>query len=173
MNLDQLLAINKAMKYPVAYIQEPPGTGKTSTIINTIMTAFFNERSVLFVSYNNHPIDGVYEKLSQLEYRGRRIPFPILSIGNQDKMKKATQHMYEMYMQVQNVQIFAGTLDRNKDSRIERAKQLSELLKKYETILDLRERKETIQCLLEDEERRKVSAQMLPFQIDLHERQLH
>lgn len=81
--------------------------------------------------------------------------------------------MYEMYMQVQNVQIFAGTLDRNKDSRIERAKQLSELLKKYETILDLRERKETIQCLLEDEERRKVSAQMLPFQIDLHERQLH
>ena len=81
--------------------------------------------------------------------------------------------MYEMYMQVQNVQIFAGTLDRNKDSRIERAKQLSELLKKYETILDLRERKETIQCLLEDEERRKVSAQMLPFQIDLHERQMH
>lgn len=171
-NLDQLLAINKAMKYPVAYIQGPPGTGKTSTIINTIMTAFFNERSVLFVSYNNHPIDGVYEKLSQLEYRGRRIPFPILSIGNQDKMKKATQHMYEMYMQVQNVQIFAGTLDRNKDSRIERAKQLSELLKKYETILDLKERKETIQCLLEDEERRKVSVQMLPFQIDLHERQM-
>ena len=29
-NLDQLLAINNAMKYPVAYIQGPPGTGKTS-----------------------------------------------------------------------------------------------------------------------------------------------
>ena len=63
-NLDQLLAINNAMKYPVAYIQGPPGTGKTNTIINTIATAFFNERTVLFASGNNHPIDGVYEKLS-------------------------------------------------------------------------------------------------------------
>ena len=41
------LAINNAMKYPVAYIQGPPGTGKTSTIINTIVTAFFNEKTVL------------------------------------------------------------------------------------------------------------------------------
>lgn len=49
-NLDQLLAINNAMKYPVAYIQGPPGTGKTSTIINTIVTAFFNEKTVLFAS---------------------------------------------------------------------------------------------------------------------------
>ncbi|MBE6994202.1 MAG: hypothetical protein E7423_06160 [Ruminococcaceae bacterium] len=31
-NLDQLLAINNAMKYPMAYIQGPPGTGKTNTI---------------------------------------------------------------------------------------------------------------------------------------------
>ena len=37
-NLDQLLAINNAMKYPLAYIQGPPGTGKTNTIINTITT---------------------------------------------------------------------------------------------------------------------------------------
>ena len=55
-NLDQLLAINNGMKYPIAYIQGPPGTGKTNTIINTIVTAFFNERTVLFTSYNNHPI---------------------------------------------------------------------------------------------------------------------
>ena len=60
-NMDQLLAIHNAMKYPVAYIQGPPGTGKTNTIINTIVTAFFNERTVLFSSYNNHPID-VYKR---------------------------------------------------------------------------------------------------------------
>ena len=28
-NLDQLLAINNAMRYPLAYVQGPPGTGKT------------------------------------------------------------------------------------------------------------------------------------------------
>ena len=56
-NLDQLLAIHNAMNNPVAYIQGPPGTGKTTTIINTIITAFFNNKTVLFSSYNNHPID--------------------------------------------------------------------------------------------------------------------
>ena len=68
-DLDQLLAINNGMKYPIAYIQGPPGTGKTNTIINTIITAFFNERTVLFTSYNNHPIDGVFEKLTGLKYK--------------------------------------------------------------------------------------------------------
>ena len=59
-NLDQLLAINNGMKYPLTYIQGPPGTGKTNTIINTIVTALFNERTVLFTSYNNHPINGFF-----------------------------------------------------------------------------------------------------------------
>ena len=65
-NLDQLLAINNAMKFPCAYIQGPPGTGKTNTIKNTIITAFFNETTVLFASYNNTPIDSVTEALSNL-----------------------------------------------------------------------------------------------------------
>ena len=65
-NLDQLLAIHNAMKHPLAYIQGPPGTGKTSTIVNTIITAFFNEKTVLFASYNNHPIDGVCSRLQTL-----------------------------------------------------------------------------------------------------------
>lgn len=171
-NLDQLLAINNAMKYPVAYIQGPPGTGKTSTIINTIMTAFFNDRNVLFVSYNNHPLDGVYEKLSQMEYKGKKIPFPILNLGNRKKMIKALNGILELYNQVKKIQVFTGTLDRNKDDRINQAKQLSDMLKQYETLLDLKERKETIKCLLEDEEKRGLSAQMLPFQVDLYERQM-
>lgn len=171
-NLDQLLAINNAMKYPVAYIQGPPGTGKTNTIVNTIMTAFFNEKTVLFVSYNNHPIDGVYETLSKMDYKGRKIPFPILRLGNQEKIKEALKYIFKLYNQVKKVQVFEGTLERNKDDRIARAKQLSNMLKSYETILDLKERQETIKCLLEDEQKRKLSAQMLPFQIDLHERQM-
>lgn len=87
-NLDQLLAINNAMKYPLAYIQGPPGTGKTNTIINTIITAFFNERTVLFTSYNNHPINGVFEKLTEMTYKGKNIPFPVLRLGNVDKVKE-------------------------------------------------------------------------------------
>ena len=88
-NLDQLLAINNAMRYPLAYVQGPPGTGKTSTIVNTMTTAFFNERTVLFASYNNHPINGVVEKLQTLTYRGKTIPFPLVRLGNRECVKKA------------------------------------------------------------------------------------
>src|SRR5699024_12812400 len=57
--------------------------------IYTLVTAFFNERTVLFASYNNHPIDGVVEKLQNLTYRGRTIPFPILRLGNSERTAAA------------------------------------------------------------------------------------
>ncbi|MBD5461201.1 MAG: DNA helicase, partial [Lachnospiraceae bacterium] len=143
-NLDQLLAINNAMKYPVAYIQGPPGTGKTSTIINTIVTAFFNERTVLFSSYNNHPIDGVFKKLSGMQYQGRIIPFPILRLGNSDYRRRALRYMKKLREATRQVSVFDSTLDKNKDNRVQRARKLSDLLRRYEEVLDLRERSETI-----------------------------
>ena len=170
-NMDQLLAINNAMIYPVAYIQGPPGTGKTNTIINTITTAFFNEKTVLFASYNNHPINGVYEKLSQISYRGRTIPFPILRLGNSEKVKEAVQTIKRLYRDVQKVQIFEGTLERNKDDRKRRARKLSVLLESYEEILDLKEREETIDRLLDYEKQNAGSLQMLSFEADLNGRQ--
>lgn len=171
-NMDQLLAIHNAMKYPVAYIQGPPGTGKTNTIINTIVTAFFNERTVLFSSYNNHPIGGVYEKLSSLEYCGKTIPFPILRLGNHEKVKEALRTLQRLYESTKNIKVFESTLDRNKDGRKARAKKLSDMLKKYEELLDLKEREETVNRLLEYREKSGGSVQMLPFEADLSGRQL-
>lgn len=170
-NLDQLLAINNAMKYPVAYIQGPPGTGKTSTIINTIVTAFFNEKTVLFVSYNNHPINGVVEKLLSMKYQDKTIPFPVLRLGNSEKMQEALEHIQAVYEQTISVKIFTSTLDRNRDDRIERARKLSDLLRRYEELLDLEERRETISRMLEYEGG-SLSVQMLPFQADLQGRQM-
>lgn len=171
-NLDQLLAINNAMKYPIAYIQGPPGTGKTNTIINTIITAFFNEKTVLFSSYNNHPISGVFEKLSSLEYRGKKIPFPVIRLGNVDKVKEAIEHIKEVYSQTKNIKIFESTLDRRKDDRIERAKKLSDLLRQYEEVLDLKERRETLHRMMEYQEKVQGLPGLLSFSTDLQGRQL-
>lgn len=171
-NLDQLLAINNAMKYPVAYIQGPPGTGKTNTILNTIVTAFFNEKTVLFTSYNNHPINGVFEKLTNLEYRGRKMPFPVLRLGNIDKTKEAVEYIRELYERVKDITVYEGTLVKNKDDRKERAKKLTRLLKKYEEVLDYEERRETLKQMLEYQNRLDNSLEMLAFQEDLRNRQL-
>ena len=148
-NLDQLLAINNAMRYPLAYGQGAPGTGKTSTIVNTMTTAFFNERTVLFASYNNHPINGVVQKLQSLTYRGRTIPFPLIRLGNRSCVKKALRTIREMYEACKGIRVYEKTLDRNHTERAERARRLTELLERYDRILDLQERKETIQRLLE------------------------
>lgn len=148
-NLDQLLAINNAMRYPLAYVQGPPGTGKTNTIINTLTTAFFNDRTVLFASYNNHPIDGVVEKLQGLTYRGQPIPFPILRLGNSQKTAEALRTMLTLHNQCMQIAVPERTLDKKHAERTARARQLTELLERYERILDLNERKETIERLLE------------------------
>ncbi len=148
-NLDQLLAINNAMKYPAAYVQGPPGTGKTNTIINTIITAFFNEKTVLFTSYNNYPIDGVFKKLITMKYKEKDIPFPVLRLGNSEKLREAIEYINDIYDRVKDIPIYSATLGRKKDGRIEQAKKLSELLKSYEEILDLRERRETLAKMLE------------------------
>lgn len=171
-NLDQLLAINNGMKYPVTYIQGPPGTGKTNTIINTILTAFFNGKTVLFCSYNNHPINGVFDKLCNITYRQKNIPFPVLRLGNRDKEKEALQYMKQLYEAHKNATIFEGTLDKNRDYRAERAKKLSDLLKQYEDVLDLHERDATLTRLLEYEKKNMSNPVMIPFQADLQERQL-
>ena len=166
-NLDQLLAINNAMKYPLAYIQGPPGTGKTNTILNTIVTAYFNNQTVLFASYNNVPIDNVFDKLISLEYRGKTIPFPVLRLGNNDKVQEAIQYINRLRIQVQGIKIFSSTLDKRKDDRIDRAKRLSARLKEYEEILDLKERKETLTHVMEYQEKVKNAINLVPFQLDL------
>ncbi len=168
-NLDQLLAINKAMQYPTAYIQGPPGTGKTNTIINTIVTAYFNDRTVLFTSNNNHPLDTVFDKLQQLEYKGRKIPFPVLRVGNYEKLYAAIDYIRTLYSTVADIEVFESTLDRRKEDRKARAKRLTELLKVYEDFLDLEERKETLKRLLENE---SASMALFPFEVDLKGRQL-
>ena len=171
-NMDQLLAIHNGMKYPVSYVQGPPGTGKTNTIVDTIITAFFNEKTVLFVSYNNHPIDGVAKKLSSLSYRGKKILFPAVRLGNQKKMKEALDQIRQLYEQASQINVYASTLERNRSEQAERAKRLSHILKKYDDMLDLKERKETILRLLDYEKDHRTSLQMVNFQANLGGRQL-
>ncbi len=147
-NLDQLLAIHNAINYPVAYIQGPPGTGKTTTIINTIITAFFNNKTVLFSSYNNHPIEGVIEKLTSLKYRDYIIPFPVLRIPSNDKIPETIKYIKSLLNTVQNLNVYDEALNQNKQLQIEMTKKLSQLLQNHEEQIDLKERRELIETML-------------------------
>ena len=170
-NLDQLLAMNHAFRNQLAYVQGPPGAGKTNTILNVLTTAFFNERTVLFASYNNHPIDGVVEKLQNLEYKGQKIPFPIIRLGSNAMVKEAIATMRALWARCQQMQVFEETLDRNKKERTVRARELAKLLKRYEDILELQERKETLERLLEARGQMDFQVELLG-QLDAVKKQL-
>lgn len=148
-NLDQLLAIHNGIKYPLTYVQGPPGTGKTNTIVNTIVTAFFNEKTILFSSYNNHPIDGVCEKLQSITYGNKMIPFPIIRLGNDEKVLKALDFIKDIYNKTKDITIYSSTLERNKDDKIVNTQKLTELLRCHEQKLDFLEKKEAIEGLIE------------------------
>ena len=48
--------------------------------------------TVLFASYNNVPINNVFEKLSSLTYKGKRVAFPVLRLGNQESKRMYLLH---------------------------------------------------------------------------------
>lgn len=150
-NLNQLLAIHNGMKYPLTYIQGPPGTGKSNTILNMIITAFFNGKSVLFTTYNNHPIDEVCKKLQEISYRNKGyIPFPVIRLGDAERMGEALDYIKALYEKTKDIPIFDSTLERNRDDRIVRTRKLTALLKRHEEKLDLLERKEALERLWEE-----------------------
>lgn len=95
-NIDQMRVLYNAMKYPVTFVQGPPGSGKTQTIINVVLSAFFSDRTTLVCSSNNKPVDGIIEKL-KFEYNGEKINFPYLRLGNYDEVKKSTLRIKELF----------------------------------------------------------------------------
>lgn len=172
-NLDQFLAIHNAVKYPLTYVQGPPGTGKTSTIVNTISTAFFNGKTVLFTSYNNHPIDGVVQKLTHLTYRGKTIPFPIIRLGNNWKVSDALDQIRALYKSSRSIRIFETSLERKKDTKIERTQQLTALLEHHEKEIDLKNRKEALEQMIQECAQNRMDIQVeLIAQLDQVEREL-
>ena len=103
--------------------------------------------------------------MQNIRYRNKRVPFPAVRLGNREKVEEALYYMKALYLQVKEINVFSNTLERNKDDKIEKTEQLSQLLKRYEAILDLKERKASIESLIRSE-------QSLTFRVELQSRQL-
>ena len=65
LNLSQWNAVNRAFSSQVSIIEDPPGTGKTQTILNIIANAILQNKSIAVVSNNNSATANVVEKLEK------------------------------------------------------------------------------------------------------------
>lgn len=95
-NIDQMRVIYNSMTQPVTYVQGPPGTGKTQTILNVILSAFVNGKTVLISSSNNNPVNGIMEKF-KFNYYDNEILFPYLRLGRYEEIVKATKKIRKLF----------------------------------------------------------------------------
>lgn len=144
-NINQMRVLYNSMKYPVTYVQGPPGTGKTQTIINVTLSAFYNDKTMLICSSNNKPVDGIVEKL-QFEYKGEKVNFPYLRLGNFEDVKKATLRIKELYDYSTNKKPKEELLNKIKVSTDDQNSKLIELL-------NIQEKREAIKNCLESSQR--------------------
>lgn len=147
-NIDQLRVIHNAMKQYVTYVQGPPGTGKTQTILNVLISAFFNDETVLVAATNNHPINGIMKKMHGLTYKGHRLPFPILRLGNRNYLLMALATIKEAYEKFKDTPIFDDVLDKDRKKKVSDTKTLNELLEKYEKRLELKDHLEVVESVI-------------------------
>lgn len=124
-NINQIDVVYNAMKYPVTYVQGPPGTGKTQTILNVVVSALFNSKTILITSDNNKPIDGILEKL-HFVYKDTTYNFPFLRLGNMEDVKNAITTIKNLYNIKTRQKPIENLLLKIKDTNNEKNKDLVE-----------------------------------------------
>lgn len=140
---DQINAINIGMKSPASYIQGPPGTGKTKTLLNAVLTAIFNNQTVLVTSNNNIPMDGIYNDILKLKYKEKdELLFPAIRLGSIENVEKALLKMKKMYEKASHLTARIGRIKQIKENRENAMKSLVDYLDKYDRKTSTSERLE-------------------------------
>lgn len=131
-NIDQLKAIYYGTTQPITYVQGPPGSGKTKTIVDLITSSYMNNSTVLITSNNNKPLDGILQKIGSIEYKGKKIPLPVIRLGNLDVVKDTINKIRILLKQFEKQEVYHSTLERQKEETLKKFENLSHLMKQLE-----------------------------------------
>lgn len=85
-NASQKCAIENALTEKVSFIEGPPGTGKTTTILSIIANLLYRNKKIVVVSKNNSAINNIGEELDKLN-----LPKIYVRLGN----SKYTDELFE------------------------------------------------------------------------------
>ncbi len=149
-NIDQMRVIYNSMINHVTYVKGPPGTGKTETIFNVLLSAYANDMKVLVCSNNNHPVSDIYLKMQnsltvQFDNQDKPTPilFPLIRLGNNTEMVETIAKLKSIVIYIQEhakVNISENATAGSKKRFMETFNKLKETLKEYEDSIDLSER---------------------------------
>lgn len=154
-NVDQMRVVYNSMVNHVTYVKGPPGTGKTETIFNVLLSAYANDKTVLVCSNNNHPVNDIFDKMTgsikhkkmfSSEYED--VVFPIMRLGSNEEMVESLKKMriiLEFAKKKAKTNLKAEATEKSKDKIMSGYQELREILKDYE---DIQETKEKVNKLI-------------------------
>lgn len=139
-NPDQIRTIYNTMTNYVTYVEGPPGTGKTKTIINVILSAMANNQSCLICSNNNKPINDIYDSINFF-YNNKKIFFPIIRLGNNDVNLEALKIISSFYDEAKSIKetLTKESIESYKKNALSIFEELKSNLDKYEQKQELLE----------------------------------
>lgn len=158
-NIDQMRVVYNSMVNHVTYVKGPPGTGKTETIFNVLLSAYANDKTVLVCSNNNHPVDDIFKKMDNslkikkpFSKEEEKIIFPMIRLGNNTEMIETIKKLREILNFIskhEKSRVQEGITETSKDRSLSGFNELKTLLMEYEAQVDLRDRVETLSKIRE------------------------
>lgn len=152
-NIDQLRVVYNSMANHVTYVKGPPGTGKTETIFNVILSAYFSDKTVLVCSNNNHPVNDIFKKMENSikfanNFGNVRVIFPIIRLGNLSESRETILRIRDVLGYIQeknNIKTSERLTKGSKDSSLNVYEELKNYLVSYETKLNTLEKVDKLQ----------------------------
>ena len=152
-NIDQMRVLYNSLTSKVTYVKGPPGTGKTETIFNVLLSCYANDKTVLVCSNNNHPLNDVYFKMDDSLINGalgninkEKILFPMIRIGNNLEMRETILKLRKiLYLATSNTHFLKENItEESKNKSLKEFNGLKELLTEYENQIELKEKIDTL-----------------------------
>ncbi len=153
-NIDQMRVVYNAMVNRVTYVKGPPGTGKTETIFNVLLSAYANDKTVLVCSNNNHPVSEIYQKMDfsitphrATDKESKQLFFPMMRLGNTKEMRAAITKLRVILSYIANyktIRVRDELTEISKKKSLENFNELKDLLMEHESQVELRERIESL-----------------------------
>ena len=153
-NIDQMRVVYNSMVNHVTYVKGPPGTGKTETIFNVLLSAYANDKTVLVCSNNNHPVNDIFKKMDEFltikkPFRDEeeKVIFPMIRLGNNAGMEETILKLREILNFVskhEKSKVKEEATEASKNRSLSNFAELRDLLMVYETQIDLKEKIATL-----------------------------
>lgn len=153
-NIDQMRVVYNAMINRVTYVKGPPGTGKTETIFNVLLSAYANDKTVLVCSNNNHPVSDIFSKMDNsltinkpFSNLSEKIIFPMIRLGNNLEMQETIKKLREIMDFIskhEKSRVQEELTEISKNKSLSSFNELRDALMKYEERADLKDRIATL-----------------------------